>query len=114
MKNKRISSFMLFVKSALVTAFLLSLLLLTVFGVLAADKGTKAADGKIGGFEIYAYDNSKISFELFGVNYSVDTRPITAAADSIMNCKGALSPETRLVLSIYEPVSNALDIISER
>lgn len=109
MNNRKFSSFMLFAKSALVTAFLLALLMLTVLGVLAADKGTKAADGKIGGFELYAPNDGEISFELFGAKYSVDTRPIVNAADNIARCYNVLSPETRLVISLYEPQSELLD-----
>ena len=108
-KSKKCSSFVLFAKSALVTAFLLTLFLLTALGVLAADKSTKAADGKIGGFEMYAPNDSVISFELFGSKYSVDTRPVVNAASGIAKCYDVLAPETRLMISVFEPQSEWLD-----
>lgn len=94
--RKKPETLRLFCKSAMITALCVALICMLVVGMLAADKNTKAASGRLGGFELQGVDERTLSFELLGIIYSVDLNPMFSAVNELGNYVELLSPERRL------------------
>ena len=91
------SPFMIFLKSAVITALSLALVCFLIFGLLFTDESVNSAVGGTGGFEISQFDNNAFIFELSGKEFKIDFRPISEAGDEAMKYYDILPIELRLM-----------------
>lgn len=107
--NDTPNRFVVFLKSAAITAIVMAIILALVFGFFLADKNTAAVSGRKGGISVTQLDDKMLNLQLLGEDVSIDIRPIIDFTGKAQHIVDYLPPESKTAMLLGEYIQQKIN-----